>query len=89
MLFTSLACENFIEPHYNITEVTVIFQCSIQLCRQSSSTFEQKHAHPPTKNCSPSSAATGTQHSAVPHHWCNGVIAGFLPKDQTGDNVMT
>jgi hypothetical protein len=25
----------------------------------------------------------------VPHHWCNGVIAGFLPKDQTGDNVMT
>jgi hypothetical protein len=85
-LFTSWTCENFTEFHYKIAEGIVIFQCSFNRCRQSS-TFEQEHVFPPGKSCSPS-ASTGAQHSAVPRYWRNNVIAGFLSKEQTGDNLM-
>jgi hypothetical protein len=86
MLFTSWKCENFTELHYNIAKGIVILQCNLNRCRQSS-TFEQTHVFPPGKFCSPS-ATTAAQRSAVPRHWCHGVIAGFLSNEQTGDNLM-
>jgi len=70
-----LAYGNFIELRYSTPEGTVIFQCSINLCRLSFFTYKPEHSHPPTKSCSPSTAATGTQHSVVPHHRCNGILA--------------
>jgi len=70
-----LAHKNFIEVHYNIAEGTVIFHCSIHLCRLSFFTSEQEHSNPPTKSCSPSTAGTGTRHSAVPRYRRNGILA--------------
>jgi hypothetical protein len=52
-----------------------------------SSAFEQERVFPPGKSC-PSSAAPGAQRSAVPRYWPNGVIAGFLSNDETGDNLI-
>jgi hypothetical protein len=80
-------CENFTELQYKTAEGTTVFQCSLHLCQQPSSTFEQEHVFPPTKSWSPSSAAIGTRNSAMPHHWHNGVLIGFLSKDQTGDTL--
>ena len=86
MLFASWTCENFTGLHCSIAEGIVIFQCSLQRCAQCSA-LEQERAFPPSKSCPPS-AAPGAQRSAVPHYWYNGVIAGFLSNDETGDNLM-
>jgi len=54
----------------------VIFHYSLNLCEQSSPTFEQGTAFPPDKHCP--SVATRVWHSAVPHHWHNCVLSRFL-----------
>jgi hypothetical protein len=62
--------------------------CNLHLCQQSSSTLEQAHVFLHSTSCSPSSVATGAQHSAVPHQWQYDVLTGFLSKNRTGDNLM-
>jgi hypothetical protein len=56
MLFTSWTCQNFTELHDNIAESIHIFQFSLHLCRQSSSTFllSLLHSHWSTVLCSAS-----------------------------------
>jgi hypothetical protein len=81
MLFTSWTCENYKELHYSIAEDTVSFHGCLYLCLHFFSTFEQKHCSQ-QKSFTPSSAATGVKHSALPHHW------GHFSKDQAGDNLM-
>jgi len=49
-----------ISQNYNTAESTVTFQCSLHLCRHSSSTLEQQHILPPSTSCCLWSAATGT-----------------------------
>jgi hypothetical protein len=88
MLLTSWACKHFTEAYCNIAEGIDIYHCSFNLCRQSSFTFEKQHVFPADKICSPSSAATGTWRSAVQSYWRNGVLAGYFPKDRTGDNLV-
>jgi hypothetical protein len=63
--------------HYRIGRGIVIFQCSLHLCLQ-------EHIFLPNKSCPPSSASNG----AVPHHWHNGILAGFFSKDQTGAHLL-
>lgn len=41
----------------------------------------------PSKSCSHSFAATDAQHTAVPHHPCNGVPSGCLLKYNTDENL--
>jgi hypothetical protein len=42
------------------------------------SPFEQKHVFPPKKGCTPSSVATGAQHSALPHQWGHDILTGII-----------
>jgi hypothetical protein len=42
----------------------------------------------PGKGHCPYSAPTGLWHYAVPHHWCSGVLAGFISEDEIGSNLM-
>lgn len=58
------------------------------LGQHSYSTFEQEHTFVPRKSWSPSSAATGTRYFSMPHYWHNGVLIGFLSKDQIHDSLM-
>jgi hypothetical protein len=44
------------------------------------SPFKQKHVFPPKKSCSPSSAATGAQHAAMPHHWGHDDLTGIFQR---------
>jgi len=67
LLFTSCTSENLLEFDDNIAEGIDIFQCSLHLCQQSSSTLEQEHVFLHGKSCCPFSTATGTQCSVVPH----------------------
>ena len=64
MVFKIWTFENFTEHYCSIAESTVNFQCSIHLCRQSSSTLE--YVFSPSTNCSFSSVVTGVWHSAMP-----------------------
>jgi len=72
----------------SIAEGIDIFHSNLHLCQQYSSILEQEHVFLHSKSCPPSSTATGTQFSAVPHHWLNNVLTAFLSKDRTGDNLM-
>lgn len=85
MLFINRTCENCTELHY-ISEAT--FQCSLHLCRQSSSTLQQEQVFLPHSSCTPSPAATDAWHSAVPHQWHYGVLALLLSRNSTGDNLI-
>jgi hypothetical protein len=87
LLCSHWASENLLEVDNNIAEGIDICQCSVHLCQQSSSTLEQEHVFLHGKSCSPSSTATGTQCTVVPHYWPNNVLTAFLPKERTGDNV--
>jgi hypothetical protein len=60
----------------------------LHLGQQPSSTFEKQHIFLPSKSWFPSSAAIGTRQFAMPHHWHNGDLVGFLSKDETGDTLM-
>jgi hypothetical protein len=62
-LFTSWTCENLMELQHNLATGIVIFQCSLHICQNYSSTFEQEHV------LAPASAVTCRQCFAVPHHW--------------------
>jgi hypothetical protein len=76
----------FTELSYNIAEGIVIVQCSLHLCQWLSSTFKTRTCIP-GKNCCPFSAATCAWCFAVPCHWHNGILTGFL-QDEAGDNLM-
>jgi len=80
MQFTSWTHGNVWELHYTTAKGRVIFLYSLQICQQSSSIFEQKHAILPSKRCSLSSADTSPQYSAVPLHWHYGVLSGFFQR---------
>jgi len=80
MLFTSWTWQNCTELDNNI-------QCGLNLCQQSSSTFEQEQVFPPHTSFSPLSATPDKWHSAVPNHWHNGSLSSFFLKDQTHDKL--
>jgi len=63
---------------YNTAGCTILFHCSLHLCRQSSRNFEQQHVFLPGTNWIPPSAAIETRHSAVPRHWCDCTLPGFF-----------
>jgi hypothetical protein len=65
-----------------------VSQYSLHCCRQSSSTFEKYRVFQSSNHCSHLSAATGTQCSAVHHHWHVGVVVGSPSNYQTGENLM-
>jgi len=81
LLCTSWTSENLLELDDNIAEGIDIFQCSLHICQQSSSTLEQEHVFLHGESCCPSFTATSTQCSAVPHYWLNNVLTTFLSKD--------
>jgi hypothetical protein len=44
------------------------------------SPFEQKHVFPRKKCRTPSSTATGVQHTAMPYHWDHDVLTGIFQR---------
>jgi len=75
---------NFIRT---LLKAIVIFQCTQQV-RLQSHTSEQQHVLLPGESCFPSSIATGAQVCVLPNCPCDGVDAGCLSTDQTGENLM-
>jgi hypothetical protein len=75
---------NFIRT---LLTAVVIFRYTQQV-RQQSPTFEQHHVLLPGESWFPSSIATGAQVCVMPYCPCNGVDAGCLSADQTGENLM-
>ena len=71
----------------NIAETIVILQCSLRLCQQSSSAFEQRHLFLP-KSHLPSFAVTDAWHSALSYCWHSVFFTGTFSGDQTGVNLI-
>jgi len=57
---------------------TVIFQCSLQLCHSFLPLLSKRMYSQWVKVACSSSAATGTQCSAVPHYWHSDGLTGFF-----------
>ena len=64
-LFTHWATQNLAAIHCNIVESTIIFQCSLHLCRQPPSNFEHAHVFSPGAKCSPSSEQGSSYYSQL------------------------
>jgi hypothetical protein len=67
-------------PIFHLIQISLNFTTtqlpinSLHLSQHSSSTFEQEQVFPPSKSCSPSSAANSTWYSTGPCHLHNGVL---------------
>lgn len=69
---TKLGTWKFYTKSRNIAEAIVILQCSLHLCQQSSSAFEQKRVFLTSKSCCNFFAATGAScYSASSSTWCS------------------
>jgi hypothetical protein len=56
-------CENYTDLQYSTAKGIVIFQYSLHLRQQSSSTFDEARVFPPGQSCSPSSVALPPLHT--------------------------
>lgn len=70
-----------------LLKAIVICQYTQQV-RQQSPIFEQQHVLLPGESWFPSSVATSAQVCVMPNCPRNGVDAGHLSADQTGENLM-
>ena len=78
MVFVNLACEKFSELTYGTVESIVIFPLSTHPFWQLFFTFKERQYSLPAEVSSPLLAVTGTWRCAVPHNWCNAILAGFF-----------
>lgn len=62
---------------------TQLFSNAVLISVEFSPASEQEHVLLPSTSFSPFSVAIGAQHSAMPHHWNNDVLASIFPPPKT------